>query len=95
MTYDTMGPPLLFPEYMPNRNRLADSVERCGGGVPASLIFYVHNNIRLPQGGGNRGALLIERSYVWKSDSACEWGGGVSVGPAVCYGPGAISMKED
>ena len=22
-------------------------------------------------------------------------GGGVSVGPAVCYGPGAISMKED
>ena len=22
-------------------------------------------------------------------------GGGVSVGPTVCYGPGAISMKED
>ena len=22
-------------------------------------------------------------------------GGGVSMGPAVCYGPGAISMKED
>jgi len=33
-----------------------------GGGVPASLIFYIHNNICLPQGGGNRGALLIERS---------------------------------
>ena len=27
--------------------------------------------------------------------SACVWGGGVSVDPAVCYGPGAISMKED
>jgi len=25
----------------------------------------------------------------------CMGGGGVSVGPAVCYGPGAISMKED
>ena len=28
--------------------------------------------------------------------SACVWGeGGVSVGPAVCYSPGTISMKED
>jgi len=28
---------------------------RWGGRVPASLIFYVHNHIRLPQGGGEQG----------------------------------------
>ncbi len=31
MTYDTVGPPPLRPEYMPNRNRLADSAELWGG----------------------------------------------------------------
>ena len=50
MTYDAEGPPTLRPEYMPNRNRLTDSAEGWGGGMPASLIFNVHNYKHLSQG---------------------------------------------
>jgi len=37
-------------------------------------------------------------SYVYlhpPEDLPVYGGGGVSVGPAICHGPGAISMKED
>ena len=37
----------------------------------------------------------LSLSYMSPHPQTCLCMGGVFVGPAICYGPGAISMKED
>ena len=61
--------------------------------MPASLIFYVHNYICLPQG-GEPTELLICIIRFGNQTLPCMGGRGLRR-PAICYGMGTISMKED
>ena len=59
MTSDAMGPPPSPPGFghVTGPRDDVNGGGGCDGGgrVPASLIFYVHNYIRLSQGEKNRG----------------------------------------
>ena len=77
------------------QHRLTDSAERWGGRVLASLIFYIHNNLRLSQGEGTGGRFKSSVVRFGNQTLPVNGGGGVSVGPAIHTGLGAISMKED
>jgi len=64
--------------------------------LPLYNRFWTHVRPRDDVIGQVIGRTKFSLSYASPHPQTCLcMGGGVSVGPAVCYGPGAISMKEN